>query len=681
MAKTSQITKIRSISVRNVRGVREAVIEPQALTLLLGHNGEGKTTVAASVQYVLQGYCRYTQKNGNLSGRLVRHGSRAAEITLETDRGAISRRIEPGSKGRLVSDLPDKDAAAELTALLPRADVLDCMLSPGAFLALPAKDQQSLLFGLVDGADVDASWVRAKLNDEQLALLEDELATTLTGSGLLTMLKEAAYKRRTEANGKRDALQKVLEAAEAQASTQAAEPAADIGALTTARDAASRAYMDAVGALKAAEKSQQANGAAAKAVEDSEAEVARWEELLGRSVVQLKGIKPPERPRPTDEEIGGLREAATEAAKAVSALREEAARVRGQVETLGPQIEAFAAAEGTGCAVLPTVECPLSATDREAAVARAREGLAELSAKRDDLAREIREADTAAAQAGLAAGNAENLRDAWKGHEQQKSDLERAVSERKEGLAKAKTSLTSAQAAADSLEEPDIEGLTEARDEAEASMQAAQAALDAAVQAAAKAEAGAETADDTETKLQEAERVWHVLDALVKRLEPAGLPAEAMAESIGRVLEPINDALEPWGFTLEAEPGAEFELAVRKAGDQQATPVVALSDSEQYRVGVACQVAFAGLTSWPLVVVDGADMLDMHNLSPLLAMLYGSGVRALVTCTPREYVEAGALPTQYPTGSGIAVYWVSGGMVGHGAATLLPGGDEGRKAA
>jgi predicted nucleic acid-binding Zn-ribbon protein len=319
---------------------------------------------------------------------------------------------------------------------------------------------------------------------------------------------------------------------------------------------------------------------------------------------------------------------------------------------------------------------PLSEEDRAEAIGRAREQVAGLRAQESELSGQVEAALKVANAAVATHRDAQIALDRWAGYDQRVKDLERDIRERGKAV-------EAAQAILDGTPEQDVAALGVALTTADVDMQAAQVALDQARSLEARREATATaqavTAANTETELETAEQEWAMLEALVKRLEPAGLPAEAMKDMLGPVLDRVNAALTSFtDFELDCEPGADFKLLVERNG--HTTPVAFLSTSEQYRIGVACQVAFALATGFGVVVVDGADILD--GQSPMAAMLYRSGVQAIVACTvPRDKVKPGELPAVYPHGPGIASYWISGGTEERGTATLLGDTEQEREAA
>ena len=71
------------------------------------------------------------------------------------------------------------------------------------------------------------------------------------------------------------------------------------------------------------------------------------------------------------------------------------------------------------------------------------------------------------------------------------------------------------------------------------------------------------------------------------------------------------------------------DMAISRAG----RPYELLSESAQFRVDVAIQVALAKLAGDPMVVIDRADVLDADGRNALFAGLLAAGVPALVAMT------------------------------------------------
>lgn len=644
---------IQRLTVSGLRGLRDVdIVLGERLTMLLGDNGAGKSTLAGAISYALRGWCEWTTRAGAEAAGLIRNAEGTAQIELETDAGTIVRKVKAsGASVEFAGEKGVKAAGAAIAQVLPPAAVTDCMLSAGEFLRLDGKRQQDILFALTGGGDVNAAWVRERLTPEQVALLGKELATLRTGSELMSSLHKAAYDMRTAANA-------TLATLKAQAA-QAPTAPSNLEALRDTATSAGEAYMEASSASKAAEALQRAHDAAAARVKEA---TSRQE----RAAQELDGYAKPTVERPTDKEIEAAHKAVADAQAEVKAAdtewlaqREALSGLRGRINILEPQIDRFAAAqegEGGACLVLSTLTCPLTAEEREAALAQARADLdvlreqeATLSAAVGAALESKNEAEAAETKATEAAQAADRAEASWAGYVQRRTDLERAVAQAAKDIGVAQEALKAAPA-------PDTEALQSALTAADEAMQAAAAELraaeqqQAAVNAYAQATAGLEAAEAKAAELEE----------LVGLLAPAGLQAEAMREQIGGILDAVNESLGAFSdYSIDAEPGDEFKVIVIHKGGRRAARL--LSRGEQFVIGCALQVAFAKLTGFGLVVIDGTDQLDGHNRGPLLRMVYESGVQALVTAVPAATVAPGELPTAYPQGPGIASYWMVDG--------------------
>jgi hypothetical protein len=88
-------------------------------------------------------------------------------------------------------------------------------------------------------------------------------------------------------------------------------------------------------------------------------------------------------------------------------------------------------------------------------------------------------------------------------------------------------------------------------------------------------------------------------------------------------------------------------------------PYFLLSASEQYRVRAVLQLAIAALDGSPVVILDGADMLDQEGREGLFGMLAEQQDRGfLVGMTMDEATQA---PNLKEAGMG-TTYWVDGGI-------------------
>lgn len=618
---------IQSMHVRNIRSLTDARLElSDRVTLALGENGAGKSSLAGAIQYALCGWCEWTDKNGAGFADLITHGEKQASIDLATDIGVVMRTLTPKGSRLSVGERTGEDAQAMLSAKLPDRDLVAAMLSSGQFVGLPAKEQQDILFSLA-GGQANAEWFAERLTAEEGEVLKDDLATRLTGSVLADALHKTAYATRTEANRQVKQLQ-------GQASGEAVEVPADAPerAKKVAR-AIAKAKRELAHRQQQVGKAQGmicAHEAAKRRCEQAQqafADVKRRREALGGE---------PE--APDAETVAKLQAMLIEKRAELQAATQRCWELQSEGKTLVAQIADFEGL-GQGKCVLGGIECPLDAKQRAAAVAQAKGRLAQLE---DD------EQPTALAAEAEVKRHVEQVeRDIREAEEQQaraeqwrtrRDELDREMARAGEELQAANVAYQESPAPAPETLQRNVAAAEKKVNRLEAEHRELSHILDAA-----------SAHKRVQRQLSEAKARAAMLDGLVKKLAPDGLPAQAMRETVGTVLDAVNEALGQFtDFEIKLDG---TDLNVIRDGDRTALHL--LSESEKLRVGAAIQVAFAKLTGFGFVVVDAADRLDSHNRGPLLRMLLKSGVQALVTATPLNGTR--------PSAPGLAVYDLADG--------------------
>ncbi len=619
---------IYQVSVRNFRGLAKADLElTEPVTLVLGVNGAGKSSLAEGLRWGLTGACEWTDTAGKGASVLIGHGGPTATVGVVGEAfGVIERSLNANGSTVLCGDRTGSEAQAAIDAALPGKDLLKAMLRSDGFIALPGKAQQDLLFAL-SGGEVDAKWFRQHLTEEEAEVLDDALATLARGSGLADKLHDIAYALRTDINRKVKTLQ-------AQAGDSAPAETVDVAPL----EAALKQLRAQEGKLR----EKIGAGAAAKAAQE---QAAAREQQAGAEVKRINaalaalGAEPAE---VTEDEIA----AAAETVKVTQTASSEAVQAytaaNASRTTLQEQLDQFVALKDK--CVLGDLVCPLEAKERGGIIKRTQASIDKLEVT----GKEAQDAMRAAEQAHNAAGDEldrlRKARQAFLTHRDRSEELQ-------EQLAAAKDRQIDALNAYQQSGAPNVTSLQEDLASLQARIATAQAELNAALDTNAQAAGAALRQLELDGKLAE----QSLLDGLVKKLSPDGLPAQAMRETIGTVIDAINDVLSEFtDFQIAAEPGKEFQLLVSD-GDGILYPVRCLSESEKLRVGAAIQVAFARLTDFGFVIVDAADRLDGTNRPALLKMLLGSGVKSLVLATPAN--------GQIPQAPGLAVYRIENGVL------------------
>ena len=128
-----------------------------------------------------------------------------------------------------------------------------------------------------------------------------------------------------------------------------------------------------------------------------------------------------------------------------------------------------------------------------------------------------------------------------------------------------------------------------------------------------------------------------LLDRLTEFFGPNGAMMGQASGRMGSFTEDLNRHLAAFGYTcnLALEP---FEIRVSSSKDDRfGFSLKHLSESEQFRFGVAFQIALAMVTGLRFVVIDRADVLDKERRKLLTGLLVNSGLdQAIVLATSEE---------------------------------------------
>ncbi len=147
-----------------------------------------------------------------------------------------------------------------------------------------------------------------------------------------------------------------------------------------------------------------------------------------------------------------------------------------------------------------------------------------------------------------------------------------------------------------------------------------------------------------------------LLDRLAEFFGPSGAMMGQASGRIGSFTEDLNRHLAAFGYTckIALEP---FEICVSSSKDNHfALSLKYLSESEQFRFGVAFQIALAMVTGLRFVVIDEADVLDKERRKILTGLLVNSELeQAIILATSEE-----APPSIMP--HGVKFLSLAGGM-------------------
>ena len=119
------------------------------------------------------------------------------------------------------------------------------------------------------------------------------------------------------------------------------------------------------------------------------------------------------------------------------------------------------------------------------------------------------------------------------------------------------------------------------------------------------------------------------LEAMVEELGPNGVRVPALAAALGKFESSTLRYLQPFGWvvTFQVDP---WQVVVN------ARRVETYSRSEQYRIGIALQLAIAQLSGLNFAIVDETDILDTENRKALTHLLLTSPVEQILILGTKE---------------------------------------------
>jgi DNA repair exonuclease SbcCD ATPase subunit len=130
------------------------------------------------------------------------------------------------------------------------------------------------------------------------------------------------------------------------------------------------------------------------------------------------------------------------------------------------------------------------------------------------------------------------------------------------------------------------------------------------------------------------------LDRLTEFFGPSGALMSRAGDRMESFSGDLNRHLAAFGYTcnLALDP---FEISVACKDSHCSLPLTQLSESEQFRFGVAFQIALAMVTGLRFVVVDRADLLDKERRKMMVGLLVNNGLdQAIVLATSEEPAPA-----------------------------------------
>jgi DNA repair exonuclease SbcCD ATPase subunit len=584
--------KIESIKLVQFRNHQSTFLELDRLNVITGNNAAGKSSVVYALEVALTGRCAATDRGGRGLDDLISLGQKTGIVEAEiAGLGDISRTIS--QKGAVLNvtgwEGGSKAQQEHLYEYLGAgADLISNLMNVSSFVALPAKEQQAMLFSLA-GAAVTFEEVVQFLGAD----LSEAFCRFVGTSGDLDEVVDLD-----------DAYQKLF-AARAIAKKQAATSAGALEALSGMDDLpADLPKPEELADIKSELAEKEAHrGALAKRIIDGKHGAQRIQEIvdrrrnLERRLDDLVEASPAEDIADMEAELQGFRGQEKNATA-------KAAELSGKIRGLDSAVKAIGKATAK-CPTAPDhVKCPLSKDDRKDLADKLEIEKAKLVAEHGKTLDEV----TAATR------NASEI-DA----KIRKIGISNAVGEER---ARVQAELDELTTEAKELVTIDTSAL-----EAEEAVLSERIGRGHALIKQVEMSAG-RAGKITEARERAAadDGLVAALEALVGRFGqgPDGIKAQLLDKVITDLSLRISDNLQgltggAYRVAITTDP--EFEILVDN-GHTCVNPKH-LSTSERFRVGIAFAVELARLSGLGLLVVDDGEVLDFDNRVMLSAYLGG----------------------------------------------------------
>lgn len=536
------------------------------VTLILGKNSSGKTSIARAIEVVLRGATPLSKPGakGKLAD-MITDGEKFAtvEVVIVRD-GAqdvtIARTLGPkGSETEVNGHVSDKNISDFFSPadLLDPDAVLSVVCNVSGFFDLDDKKQRAILESLVDQL-VPASMFESFTN------LTDYLPAIPKTLDDLEEAYKAVYAKRTQANAQVDALTPVRKPTEP-------APSDDLIVKIEAKLDELREQQKA-GWHTEGRRREKLNTLRLK-VDEIKRNIAMAEAKLPKDSLEILGKR-----------LAQVMQTLSDCQKA-QAKREE---LKSQHEKLVANIKGLSGL-GATCVISDAVTCPLEKPARAKFVKSwtvEADKIVEAVAASPDF--DMPKALTAVAQAE----REHKLRESIEPEIKKLMKLLETATAELQDAEKENAALDTEMGGPNPVDERIKNGskkLSEAH--------------------AARAEWAAWTTFDTSNvRLM---KVQADLNALCKALGPGGFRETLLASRLETLESRLNSVLNLFGIKLSLSDGKAWNPRLNGRA------IATASESERYRAGIALQIAVAELSGLRFIVVDGADILDSDNRSAL----------------------------------------------------------------
>ncbi|MGE5584436.1 MAG: ATP-binding protein [Bacillota bacterium] len=607
--------KVNSIHLKDFRIHERLSVPLDNITVIVGPNGSGKSSIKAALEYALTGRCEWTDGRGAGADGLTRDGAKKAAVALDIEGiGVVKREIPNSLEVEGLQGSTTQQQAILMQKLGATEQIIGAALNTTGFLNLDRATQKTLLFDLLgfsftrkDVAGRVAQAVGERRAEAASEWVSKELEEGTYGPQVFGVLEERAVTDRR-------AMKRRLKELEALAQTPVQVRLPD-GVTLEDRDG----VMSQLQAVWAERDELMKRLGEAKAQADARAARVRQVEGLRRSLqkaeetlVDVAGASP--------ENTAQMRQVVGSVGLRIDQVTEERARTAATLaaahtkrDTLAKALESISKATGK-CPLAPgVVSCPMSAEDLKALTKKLETDL------------KAAEKDIEKAQETLLALDREiaGLRKQKANMESEVAEVERAVAryeDAKRAYEAFRASLAQAEAdLANAPEPPDVTDLQAQID----TLSQRIARGDELLQLLRRYELAAEAQKANIAEWRACQEELELVEALCDALGPKGIRAQILGEAVAALEKHANEhcqALTRGEYSIEFRVDEDLEILVTRAGYGPRS-VSQLSASEKFRVGLVVQDVLNSLTDVRLLVIDGADILDVENRALMMNML------------------------------------------------------------
>lgn len=603
--------KIERLSISQFRCHDSLDVPLDRVTVIVGANGTGKSSIKAALEYALTGRCEWTDGRGSGADELIKHGIRQANITVGIEGLGQIQRTVPNYLRVEGMDGPTTDQQKALYERLGASEqVLSALFNTGAFLSLDRAAQKTLLFGLL-GFTFTREDLAAKISEfsgreDAAGWIIGQLVEDVYGPDVFDRLEKAAVEERRT-------LKRVAKELDAQAVPSVplpegvtAEQAEQVDKLLQELSAERDGLMRQLGEGRASTQARESL--------ISRRNAAKTKVELGEKTVRSM-------PVPDEEALEQAKATFKEARDEDRALNDQHAELlvrcatfEGQIAGVSGTIETLSRFDGS-CPLAPqAVQCPMSREDVGAVLKQLGESVGALRTQMAEIEAELRQIEEARSAARAAKADAEKqiaeLEKRGVAFENARVDLDRA----RTALREAEQELASA---------PEATG-NQSETEQAIAMLDARIAKGRGIQQAIVEHKRTEAARQAYTARQAKTTTDLLLiEALCTALGPKGLRARMLGDAVKKLQERANErfqALTAGEYSVEFLAGDDLQILVTRKG-HGTRPAANLSASEKFRVGIVMQDVLAGLSGLGFLVIDGADILDTDNRALMMQMI------------------------------------------------------------